>query len=447
MPDKRKESLGDKTTKRIKGDPDNAAEPLAFDPVHFIRSHSKNNDPADIQTQIWEVVFEPDPNDSSKTTSKVATCGGNSICIIDVVTGTVLMKYKHKELKENFYTLAWTTIDMGEGPTNILVSGGIRGEIRMFHPQRKVCFHEWRPVDKKNTAVNSIVFHSENPTWMFCGTSDGVVAIWDIGQPKLPTYDGVEVTMLVKLFPDYGDVYNIAWSGSNRWLFAGTAAGLVGWNIEDKKVKEEGKDYKPIMVDFLMPESERDKGENPIVDSLAMASDWTVVSKCALHGLIYVWDLKATVKNIDYEDVTKGEQNKVVEQNVTMLGHLKWSDTDNFYMNLGCHKGKGLICCGDDKGSLWLYNIPQFGKDSPTPQTKSRIEVSTRLLWPELQDDHLENSRKVPLDRHDIIIDKVAASHDNNYVVAVTSNNMVCIWKRVGQEETAAVNESTSGGS
>ena len=146
--------------------------------------------------------------------------------------------------RENFYTLAWTTIDMGEGPTNILVSGGIRGEIRMFHPQRKVCFHEWRPVDKKNTAVNSIVFHSENPTWMFCGTSDGVVAIWDIGQPKLPTYDGVEVTMLVKLFPDYGDVYNIAWSGSNRWLFAGTAAGLVGWNIEDKKVKEEGKDYK-----------------------------------------------------------------------------------------------------------------------------------------------------------------------------------------------------------
>ena len=26
-----------------------------YDPVHFIRSHSKNNDPADIQTQIWEV--------------------------------------------------------------------------------------------------------------------------------------------------------------------------------------------------------------------------------------------------------------------------------------------------------------------------------------------------------------------------------------------------------
>ena len=24
----------------------------------------------------------------------------------------------------------------------------------------QVCFHEWRPVDKKNTAVNSLVFHT-----------------------------------------------------------------------------------------------------------------------------------------------------------------------------------------------------------------------------------------------------------------------------------------------
>lgn len=109
--------------------------------------------------------------------------------------------------------------------------------------------------------------------------------------------------------------------------------------------------------------------------------------------------------------------------------------------------GKGLICCGDDKGSLWLYNQAQFGKDSATPQLKSRIEVTARLMWPELQDDHLENSRKVPLDRHDIIIDKVAASHDNNHIVSVTSNNMVCIWKRVTTDDsdnTTANNISAS---
>ena len=79
-----------------------------------------------------------------------------------------------------------------------------------------------------------------------------------------------------------------------------------------------------------MPESERDKGENPIVDSLAMASDWTVVSKCALHGLIYIWDLKGTIKNTNFKDA---KENQVIEKEVTLLAQLKWSDTDNFYMH------------------------------------------------------------------------------------------------------------------
>ena len=62
------------------------------------------------------------------------------------------------------------------------------------------------------------------------------------------------------------------------------------------------------MVDFLMPESDKDRGENPIVDSLAVASDWTIVSKCALHGLIYVFDLKVNIRidlmfNIDLKFV------------------------------------------------------------------------------------------------------------------------------------------------
>jgi len=175
-----------------------------YDPVHFIRSHSKNNDPADVQTQIWEVVFEPDPKDSSRTLSHVATCGGNSICIIDVNSGTVLMKYKHKDIRENFYTLAWSTLELGGEKTNILASGGIKGEIRMFHPSSKVCFHEWKPSDKKNIAVNSLVFHSSEPTWLFCGTNDGHVSLFDIGTPTLPTYDGVNPQQLLKLFPTTG---------------------------------------------------------------------------------------------------------------------------------------------------------------------------------------------------------------------------------------------------
>ena len=55
------------------------------------------------------------------------------------------------------------------------------------------------------------------------------------------------------------------------------------------------------MVDFLLPESDKDGGENPIVDSLAVVSEWTIVAKCALHGLIYMWDLKVNIiKTLDW---------------------------------------------------------------------------------------------------------------------------------------------------
>ena len=105
-----------------------------------------------------------------------------------------------------------------------------------------MCFHEWRPVDKKGIAVNSLIFHSEQPTWLFCkyfsyimfrkrrsqsknipwtfchwlllklnilgGTSDGVVSLWDIGQHiSLPSYDGVNPQQLLKVIHLIKQVY------------------------------------------------------------------------------------------------------------------------------------------------------------------------------------------------------------------------------------------------
>ena len=37
------------------------------------------------------------------------------------------------------------------------------------------------------------------------------------------------------------------------------------------------------------------------------------------------------------------KKDKIIEKEVTMLANLKWSDTDNFYMNLGCHKVNFLL--------------------------------------------------------------------------------------------------------
>ena len=86
MPDKRKDSLTNNTSKKLKSSDNgsgmsnwlffipkytqlfiryffqfsdtDAGGHMSFDPVHFIRSHSKNNDPADIQTQVRHVFTQ-----------------------------------------------------------------------------------------------------------------------------------------------------------------------------------------------------------------------------------------------------------------------------------------------------------------------------------------------------------------------------------------------------
>ena len=55
------------------------------------------------------------------------------------------------------------------------------------------------------------------------------------------------------------------------------------------------------------------------------------------------------------------------------------------------------------------------------------MDPNTRLLWPEVHDDYLEKNGKL-LQNDEIIIDKVAVSHDIKYIVAVTNTNLVCIW-------------------
>jgi hypothetical protein len=52
MPEKRKDvASSGRGSKRAKVE-ESDSELVTYDPIHFIRSHSKNNDPADIQTQV-----------------------------------------------------------------------------------------------------------------------------------------------------------------------------------------------------------------------------------------------------------------------------------------------------------------------------------------------------------------------------------------------------------
>lgn len=88
-----------------------------------------------------------------------------------------------------------------------------------------------------------------------------------------------------------------------------------------------------------------------------------------------------------------------------------------------------MLCCGDDKGSLWLYDISKL----PSPERDAHIEVEPDVIlpWPHLTDPYLEKKRKLSIDTYDIVVAKVSLASNRNHIVAVTNNNMVCVWERV----------------
>ena len=96
-------------------------------------------------------------------------------------------------------------------------------------------------------------------------------------------------------------------------------------------------------------------------------------------------------------------------------------------------QGVGLVVCGDDKGTIWLYNMPTMGQTCPEP-IKKVVNPTIKLIWPDVEVDHLEKSSKVQLDWQNIVINKVATSYDKKTIVAVTSNNVVCIWRSTEEE-------------
>jgi len=381
------------------------ADPLKnkYEPLHFIRAHCQEKDMNESTTQIWDVVFNPENKDV------VTTCGGRYLCVFNVSTGELLLKYTHKSLNYEFYSLSWTLIDTEK----VLASGSACGEVRLFNPEREVSFYNWN--QKKGVAVNSVQFHSTEPSWLFTATSESVVSLWALKHFDPPHYSKVKHVHLLKMVANMGDVYSMAWVGEKHWLMVGTMKGLVGWNIKERKVKENKfPRHKPTMVEFSLPGV---SVSTPYVDSVCSLGDGLVATKCVGMGKIFVF-------RADFVDVTKETSNKTMYQDVEVLAVFCWHKTDNFYMNIGGSVKHDLMLCGDDQGRTWVYKLPTWLKDSDRENSydlDEKILPLGHLLWPDLG-KHAASGQTM--------LDKVAVSPCGLYLVAVTNTNIVAIWKK-----------------
>ncbi|NXV69672.1 LRWD1 protein, partial [Molothrus ater] len=412
-----KSSPGNKRSKTQANTEEEAEEDVSAEPLHFLQCHSKGNSREDFKTQLWSCVFEPvldsgarkDPIVSSSRT--VATCGGESVCLIDCETGTVLKKYK--VATEEFFSVAWTTLtmvisDSRKKAHNILAAAGRRGIVKLIHVAADFCYGEIKAHKKP---IATVCFSPTQETHLFTASYDKRIVLWDIGIPdcdynfkasQLLVLETASIPLRIALVPTCPEQY----------LLAGCEDGCFAWNIKLDK----GQKSRPFEAIFQFP-GEESLTTSHRVDGLAFLNDDVVVSKSSKPGCIYLWSWS---KSFDAKG--KGCQRTM---SAVILAELEWSTTDMSYLTLSTCPAKEYMFCGDEKGSVWMYNLSTYTTSwgsSKGKRSEQRISPTQILTWPELR----VNGEQP----HEILVNNVVADPAFTYLVVLTSVNITAIWKK-----------------
>ncbi|XP_014261692.1 leucine-rich repeat and WD repeat-containing protein 1-like [Cimex lectularius] len=373
-----------------------------FEPAYFLRCHSKNKDSADVQTQVWHCSFEPSVDSIS---SRVATCGGNSVCVIDCNSGSVLSKF-YTKTENILFALAWGTICINRRPSNVIMCGGAKATIYTLDPTSNKCLLVHSFVQNRNKiSLNSLVFHPREKSIFFCALSDGEIKCCEVLEDEnrqffLTVYNELSTS---------SEIFDLSFCIETQSLFASFDQGLHLFHFKDGiSFKCKNRPEHKILNLPKNPNSVHSQTDTKLVDSVESLNDGFFACKCALHGKIYICDTKPIIKT----------NSNIVD--ITPVKILNWSLTDNYFMYMGVSPDKTILGCGDDKGALWLYDLCN---------ETSIKDADIIIPWPSLIDHYNDKKRKLALQTYDIVVDKIAISFDKKYIVAVTNNNFVCIWK------------------
>ncbi|KAJ8266533.1 hypothetical protein GJAV_G00131530 [Gymnothorax javanicus] len=386
-------------------------DPVSLQPLHVLQCHSKQDRPDDFSTQLWACAFEPVLDSCDQKSRVVATCGGESVCLIDCETGHVLKKYKVPG--EEFFTLAWSSVTMSpEGGgvmrrLSVLAAGGKKGVVKLIHPRANLAYGEFRATRR---ALSTLRFDPHQQSLLFTGSYDNKIVMWDIGG-----VDGdyaFKVSQLLVLETNSTPLHlGLPPSGLDKCLLlAACDEGLLCFNTELGKNSSKRAEEMEITFPVYAREEEEKGKSYRTIDGFAFLTDDIVASKSHMQGSIYLWSWRGT----------RASRGKVVS--AVILAELEWANTDTPYLSLGTCPGVGYVVCGDEKGRLWTYLLADLLKDG----TKNGKVISpTEILdWPSPVRRGL-GPVKGPS------INSVTMDPELQYLVALSDKNMIVVWGRV----------------
>ncbi|XP_038615221.1 leucine-rich repeat and WD repeat-containing protein 1 [Tachyglossus aculeatus] len=379
---------------------------LSLEPLHLLQCHSKANSPDDFSTQLWACAFEPplEPGPAGRPSHTVATAGGESVCVTDCESGLVLNKYKVPG--EEFFTVAWTALTMltADGRKKrygVLAAAGRRGVVKLIHVRAGFCYGE---IKAHRKPVATACFSPAHETHLYTASYDKRIILWDIGVPDCEyNFKASQLLVLeanstpLRLCP--------AAPCPARCLLAGCEDGCLAWDVRlDWPQKRRGWEAR-----FLLPEGPRPGGRR--VDGLAFVDDDVVATKGGRPGSITLWSWSRSWPG----SARSGPQQKV---EVVILAQLQWADTDLPYLTLSACPEAGYLFCGDEEGSVWVYDVARCLRRQP----RDRVPPTQILKWPALRG-------RAP-GPEQTLINTVSADPSLTYLVAVTDTNITAIWKK-----------------
>ncbi|VDK37445.1 unnamed protein product [Dibothriocephalus latus] len=168
----------------------------------------------------------------------------------------------------------------------------------------------------------------------------------------------------------------------------------------------------------------------PCFDGLARLSENLFVVKCVEEGELYIIDFSQLLQRKKRTTAAK----KVVPAEV--LGQLRWQTTEEIYINVTARPGLGAVVCGDNEGTIWLYDL-QANVRSQKDGKKFKLKPVKILEWPECsvggnREDDVQLKESITSGFKNPVINATDISSDGAYLVAVTDNNLVCIWNFSG---------------
>ncbi|KAG7217053.1 hypothetical protein INR49_027592 [Caranx melampygus] len=366
-------------------------QPLCLKPLHVLQCHSKQDNSEDFSTQLWACAFQPLPDSTGGAGGSrlAATCGGDSVCVIDCETGMVMKKYKVHG--EEFFSLAWSTVLMSRGGgasaqhCSILAAGGKRGLVKLMHPRNNMAYGEFRASRK---ALSVLRFNHRQGNLLFTGSYDNKIVLWDIG--GVDSQYNFKVVQLLVLEVGATPLHIcLPPTSPSAHLLTACEDGLHCFNTQLGTNNTSKSRSKEMEITFPIYKKEDKDHDYHTIDGLSFLTDDIVASKNYMHGCIYLWSWSRTkAQRPDKRSMTVC---------AVVLAELQWANTEIPYL--------ALNTCPRVKPNTEKENHPMV-LEWPSPVRKGLGQV----MGPS--------------------INSVAMDPELRYLVALSDKNMVIVWKR-----------------